>query len=332
MAAWNFDRFQRSLQSGQVSPVYCLFGEETFLIEEAVQQLTEKALDGAPRDFNVDIFYGSDAEAATVRDAIEMLPMMAPRRVVILKEADKLSAKDLEELLAIVEAPIDTATVIVVADKVDQRKKFFKLIESNGSLVKVDRVPEAQLPSWIRSLAQRQGKAITEDAVMLIAQMVGASLLDINNEIQKLAQYSGTKQTIDIEDVKSVVSHSRLESVFGLTNALGERDRASSLIFLAQLLDHGESEVGILALISRHIRILLLVKEALRSGLSRAQISSRVGVPTFFIQQYMDQAQRWSDEDLLMVHGACLEVDKALKSSPVSSHIWLENFIVKATT
>lgn len=330
MPAWNFERLQRSLAQGEISPVYCLHGEETFLIEQCLKSLIEKGLDGAPRDFNVDVFFAGDSDATNVKDAVEMLPMMAPRRIVVLKNADSLKAKDLEELLPLVETPIDSTTFLILAEKIDSRKKFFKAIEKNGVVVKLDRLPEQQLPGWIQQMSKQLGKDITPQAVELICQMVGASLLDVSNELTKLSQFIGERTRIEVEDVKQVVSHSRMESVFGLTNAIGERDRAKALTFLAQLLDHGESEVGILALISRHLRILTLTQEALSSGLSRSQISTKVGVPSFFIQNYIDQAQRWQNRQLVEALEACLDTDRALKSSPVSSHIWLENFIIKS--
>lgn len=331
MAAWNFDRFQREVSNGNVVPVYCLYGEETYLIEESLKQLLERGLDGAPKDFNVDIFYAGDSEITAVKDAVEMLPMMAPRRFVVLKSVDSMKTKDFDDLLSLVESPIDSSVLILVAEKVDLRKKFFKSIEKNGALVKFDRLTEQQLPHWINLLAKKLGKNITQEAVLALAQLVGANLLDVNNELQKLSQFVGSREVIDESDVREIVSHSRMESVFGLTNAIGDRDRAKALTFLANLLEHDESEVGILALISRHMRILLSVKEAHAQGLSRTQIASRVGVPSFFIQNYIEQSNRWTEAKLEETLSVLLETDRALKSSPVSSHIWLENFIIKVT-
>lgn len=330
MALWNFERFEREIQKPETSNLYCVFGEETYLVEEAVNKLVAKVLDGSPQDFNLDVFYAGDSDVSNVKDAIEMLPMMSPKRFVILKSADLLKAKDLEDLQALVDRPIDSTVFVVVADKIDQRKKFFKAIDKNGVLVKLDRLPENQLPAWIHQIAKKEGKAITQDAVLVMMQLVGSSLLDVNNEVKKLAQFIGARTTIEVGDVREIVSHSRMESVFGLTNAIGERDQAKALTYLAQLLDHGESEVGILALISRHIRILMSTKECQAQGMTRAQISSRVGVPSFFIQNYIDQSMRWSESKLEETHGTILETDRALKSSPVSSHIWLENFILKS--
>lgn len=329
MATWNFERLERELRREPQVNLYCLYGQEVFLVEEALVQIIEASLQGASRDFNLDTFYCGDAEIASVRDAMEMLPMMAPRRVVILKSCENLKAKDQEELLPVIEKPIDSTVLIMVGEKIDQRKKLFKVFEQNGVLVKLDRLPEQQLPQWITKLVQQQGKQIQHDAINLLIQLVGGSLLDLQQELRKLCQYIGAKDMIESSHVREAVTHSRVESVFGLTHAIGERDQATALSYLAQLIDHGESEVGILALISRHVRILLMTKDIYAQGLTRAQISAKVGVPLYFVQNYIDQALRWSDAKLAETHERILEIDRALKSSSVSSQIWLESFILK---
>lgn len=331
MSGWNYDRLCRSIENKQVQPVYVLYGDEVFLVDEMVRAIADLALDGGARDFNLDTYYGTEGDPTSIRDAVEMLPMMTPRRVVIVKDVDKFNAKDLEQLQPIVEKPIDSTVLILVGEKIDLRKKFFKLSEKTGALVKFDRLQEGAVLQWIHHLTERQSKEIENPAAVLLLQMVGPSLLDLNNEILKLSQYVGAKPLISKQDVESIVSQSRIESVFGLTNAIGERDKAKALTFLAQLLDHGESEVGILALVSRHMRILMMIQEAVAAGLARAQISARVGVPTFFLDNYIQQSRRWTDNQVRCAMSACLETDRALKSSPVSGHIWLENFIIRAT-
>src|SRR4051794_38470002 len=115
------------LDQGKFSPLYFLYGEETFMIDEALVKIREKILaDGLP-DFNLNIFYAADCNVDNVRDAVETLPMMASQRLVIVKEAQEFSAAELEKLTELVEKPVDSTSLVFVASKVDMRKKFFKL-------------------------------------------------------------------------------------------------------------------------------------------------------------------------------------------------------------
>lgn len=329
MAAIDPKRLSDLVKRGQYSPLYLFFGEEPFLVEESLSELVDGALDGGIRDFNLNVFYAADDDMEKVRDAVETLPMMCARRVVVLKGAHHLKAKEFEQLLPIIESPVDSTVFVMVSDSIDQRLRFFKQFSQNGILVQFQRPYDNQIPSWISTLAKRHGKAVNTEAVELIHQMVGSNLIDIDNELRKLSQFVGDRKDVSIEDVKQVVSTIRVDTVFQLANAIGNNDRSSALDHLANLLGHGESPIGILALVSRHIRILMLIKEGLREGLSSGQLGTRVGVPPFFMKQYLEQSRQWSDEKLSDAHTALLHTDRALKSSPVTPHIWLENFILK---
>ncbi len=111
---------------------------------------------------------------------------------------------------------------------------------------------------------------------------------------------------------------------------MGRRDCADSFMHLAHLLDGGQNEIGVLALTIRHFRILLLCQEALKEGLSQSQIATRVGVHGFFIKEYIEQAKLQDSKQLLQIYDILLDTDRALKSNPLSSHLWLENLVLQA--
>jgi DNA polymerase-3 subunit delta len=329
MAAWNYDRLKREMASDKIAEIYLLFGEESFLINEALDELKTRALGAGLADFNYNLFFGQELNVGDLRDAIETLPMMASKRVVVLKEAQALKTKDFDALLPLLEDPIDSTTFIMVSSQVDKRKKFYKTIEKKGAVVEFKRPYENQVPQWIDYISKKHGKRLTSEAKALMQQFVGTSLLEIDNEMRKLAQYSGAREQIEAQDIEEIVSKLRVDSVFALANAIGSNDRSTALFSLANLLEHGENAIGVLAMITRHFRILMLVQEGLKEGHTQASLCSRVGVPSFFIRQYIEQSKKWDKKRLDSTYQSLLQTDKALKSSPTSAHIWLENFILK---
>lgn len=329
MAVWDERKFNESLAQGQTQPLYLLFGEEVYLLNEAVNGLMRVALGEGLSDFNLNIFYGQDATAGQVRDAVETLPMMAQRRVVVLKEGQDFSDRDLEELLPVVHQPVESTTFIVVNTKVDKRKRFFKDFQKTGVVVEFRKPFEEQIPAWIKYIGQKHGLMIGEAEAQMLHQMVGSTLLSLDNEVRKLSQYLGERKKVTVEDIQKVVSHARVDSVFDLANAIGERDQVSALVCLANLLDHGQNEVGALTLITRHVRILGLIQQGIKDGLGGAKLSAKAGVPQFFLKRYVEQSRSWSPQKIENTYQALLDTDRALKSSPVSSHIWLENFIIR---
>jgi DNA polymerase III subunit delta len=329
MADWSPQALETSVAKGEVYPLYFLYGDETFLIEETLDTLVTTALGEGLRDFNLNTFYGGEADPAQIRDAVETLPMMAQVRVVVLKDAQDLNDKDWEQLSRLIDEPVPTTALVCVASKIDKRKKYIKRFMEKGVVVEFKRPYDNQIPDWIKTISKKYGLQLSNDAVATFHQLVGSNLQDINGELQKLSQFLGEKKKASVDDVLAVVSRIRIDSVFDLTEAIGRNDRARALTCLANLLDNGQNEVGVLALISRHVRILKLVSDGLKEGLSGPRLSSRAGVSPYFLKSYVDQARSWNERKIEHTFQALLDTDRALKSSPVASHIWLENFVVQ---
>ncbi len=329
MADWSPQALETSVAKGEIFPLYFLYGDETFLIEETLDHLVTTALGEGLRDFNLNTFYGGEADPAQIRDAVETLPMMSQIRVVVVKDAHDLNDKDWDQLSRLIDEPVPTTALVCVASKIDKRKKYIKRFQEKGVVVEFKRPYDNQVPDWIKSIAKKQGLQLSADAVATVHELVGSNLQDINGELKKLAQYVGERKKVTEEDVVAVVSRIRVDSVFDLTDAIGRGDRARALTCLANLLDNGQNEVGVLALVSRHVRILKLVSDGMKEGLSGQRLSSRAGVSPYFLKSYVDQARSWNERKIEHTFQALLDTDRALKSSPVASHIWLENFVVQ---
>jgi DNA polymerase III subunit delta len=178
-------------------------------------------------------------------------------------------------------------------------------------------------------LAFRRGIKATREAGQMLKQFVGTNLTELNNEIGKLQDYLGDRKQIEAADVLQVVSQTRVDRVFDLTDAIGRRDRATALHSLANLLEHGQSEVGVLAMITRHFRILSQIKDGQKDGLQGVRLSTKAGIPQFLLTQYLEQIRNWDESKIERTFTVLQDTDRALKSSSVPPHVWLENFVLK---
>ncbi|MCB0351091.1 MAG: DNA polymerase III subunit delta, partial [Bdellovibrionales bacterium] len=271
---WDLRRLQLSLDKKAPASVYFLYGEETFLLDEALKVLKGKVLVEGAQDFNFDSFMAPEVTAGQVRDAVETLPVMSDRRLVIYKNVDSIKDDAWAELDPVIDNPIDSATLVLVASKIDKRKKYFKKLKSNAVFVGLKKPFDNQIPMWIDYIAYLNEVKLTSEATAAIQELVGTNLSEVNNEVIKIKQFIGAKKkTIDLDDVLKVVSRARVESVFSLTDAIGRRDRAQALVCLANLLEHGQNEMGVVSLIHRQIRILASIYEGKKAGLSGLRLS-----------------------------------------------------------
>jgi len=325
---FNIGQFQKRIQAN-ARPLYLIFGEEEFLMSEALEIIERTFVSDSARDFNYDSFYAKDTPVSQILDVAETLPMMTPLRVVVVKNIDKWNEGDWDVIMPYIDNPSDTTMVVFTAKGLDKRKKNHKKLLEKAEAVECKKPYDNQIPHWIHFIAQKMGLSADSDSIALLHQFIGSNLSDIQSELQKLSQYIHPRTQIGVRDVIDVVSKIKVQSVFDLSRAIGENDKAKALLCLSQLLSHGQNEVGILSLVSRHVRILRSVKKAQKEGARGSQLAAQVGVSPYFLAEYEQQARDWNEKKIEKTFKALLDTDRALKSSPLSSHIWLENFVIQ---
>jgi DNA polymerase-3 subunit delta len=227
-------------------------------------------------------------------------------------------------------SPVESTVFILAGAKVDKRKRFFKALTDAAVHTEFRKPFENQIPGWIRHICKGFGLTINDDAVQLVHRLVGNQLTELESEVIKLRDFLGDRKQIQIEDVAQCVSKKREENVFDLAASLGQGDRVQAIVQLVQLLDQGQNETGIVALVARHIRLLLMIKQGQELGLIGQKLSQYAQVPHYYLQDYVNQSKRWTPKKLEAFLLILAETDRALKSSPLSAHIWLENLVLKA--
>ena len=325
----NLQNLEKKLSGNQIAPAYFIIGPEVFLIKESLRRIKSHILSPESLDFNYETFRGGEGEIERIYEAVETFPVFSQKRVVVCEEAHRLKEADWKILKPILEKPSDTCVLIFISETPDKRKKIIKELLSCCEVVSAQPPNEKEWFTWLQWMGKREGLSFSQSAAMLIKEYACYDLLNLETEIKKLKNFLAPKTHISEEDVLKVVPRVRPEDVFALSRAIGKRDISAALLCLARLLEDNHNEVGALALISRHIRILVRIKEGIKKGHTEQTICNKTGVPIFFIRSYIQEADLWTEKKLISAMEILKATDRALKSSPVSAHIWLENFIVK---
>lgn len=307
------DEFNKAVSRGDISPLYYFHGDEPYLMERAVKRLTDLVVPPDFRDFNLDVFYGNECKGDEIASVAQTLPMFADRRMVIVKRAGDLSAAALEILAACAVDPPPTTCLVFVGEKVDQRKKFFQELKKKGELVECKRPYENQLGAFIREEAKGLGKRIEPAAAEMLVYLVGSNLGELTTQLEKVALYVGQREAITIGDVRGIVSDTKVESVFDLANAMGERDPAKALRSLATILRDGEAPLMLLAMIARHFRQLWQVRDLMAQKVAQQDISRLAGINPYFLKGVMAQARNFGTHELKRVFESLYAADLELK-------------------
>ncbi|SHI71731.1 DNA polymerase III, delta subunit [Malonomonas rubra DSM 5091] len=319
----------RDLNAGEVPALLFLYGKEPFLLQRAVRKVRKAVLLAEKDDFNDNQFFGKEATAVTIIDAAQTLPVFASHRLVTIKDAHLLPASEMDGLLSYLKNPVPETCLLLVADKIDSRRKFFQQFKKSGTLIEFKPLTERELPGHIRSFLDERDYRISADALELFCSMVGDSLHEVHGELEKLLIYLGERTLVDVSDVQAVVSKSRSENIFELGNAVGRGDVARALSLAKQLTDGGEAPLKILSLLVRHFRQLWKVRELQVQNCSPRDIAGTAGVPFFVVQPMIAQGKRFSRVDFRRAYELFLETDLAMKSSGADAEALLESLLLR---
>ena len=287
-------------------PIYWLEGEEPFFIDQVMDYAEHKILSDAEAGFNLTIFYGKDADWASVVNACMRYPMFAERQVVLLKEAQQM--RDIEKLESYIENPL-SSTVFVVSykeKKVDGRSKLSKLLKQKGEMLTTKKMYENQLPEWAGEMVRKHGLTITQKALFVLVDHIGNDLSRIQNEIEKLAVNLGARKEITEDDIEKYIGVSKEFNVFELQAAVAQKDLSKAIRIIQYFEANPKAapiQMVLPALYNFFSKVFMLYSIP---NPDEKTVAAALGVNPYFVKDYMGAARKYDyngvEKILLLLH------------------------------
>jgi DNA polymerase-3 subunit delta len=289
------------------------------------------------RGFNLDVMYGSKVDAQDVVAHASSFPMMAERRVVVVKEPEKLATTDAarDALAAYIKKPLESTSLVFVAEKPDFRKKLFSDLKKFAELIECKPLWDNEVPGWISERIAKLGKQASPEACRLLQAYAGNSLRGLQTEINKLFVFIGDKKQIEPEDVAGVVGETKGYTIFELQNAIGRRDCRTAIQIVERMLEHGESPQFMIVMLTRFFTQLYKLTELKQRRLSDREIASEIALSPFVVKQYLSHVANFSTEQIEQCFRSLLEADVTLKSTSRDPHLVMDLLVyalVKGST
>jgi DNA polymerase-3 subunit delta len=322
-------------RTGRLLPVYLVAGEERLLRDEVVAELRAAALGGGIAAFNEDKFTAGEADVEAIVSAARTVPMMAPKRFVLVRGAERWDAAEaasspLDRLTDYAAAPVDSTCLVIVGSKIDGRRKLALSARKQGYLVMCDPLDARALSAWIAERFASKGHAVDREVAELLATLVGPDLSSVGDAIERLSLYVGDGAPVDEAAVGACVARVRTADTWALVDAVGARDLGRALKTLADAYDPRERGLPLLGALAWSIRQLARYQAAVESGASGDEAARRAGVFQPYRARELAaksravrprEVERW-----LLVLG---ETDLALKSSRRNADSILEEMLTR---
>ncbi|MBO8128527.1 MAG: DNA polymerase III subunit delta [Peptococcaceae bacterium] len=339
-----FRLFVKEIEQGQFYPVYLLHGEEVFLHRKAVERLKEALLPPGMEAFNYQQLDGDEITAEHIVQAAQTHPVMAERRLVVVKHApyfghpnnkdgEKLARSGEKSLLRYLEHPVESTSLVFLKNgAVDKRKKAYQLVSKVGKVMDCQPLRAADAAKWVAREGKKAGKRFTDTALHTLVQSARGGLQGLQNDLQKVLAYAAEKDTIDHNDVSAVVVPSVETTVFQVIDAIVAGKGTQALEGIDLLLEAKESPFGFLSLLARHLRIMLAVKELRQAGLTPQEMAARLKVHPFSVRKALDQGRKFERRRLIALLEEITEIDAGIKSGRQDFRPAMADFIIKAST
>lgn len=278
------------VKNGNFVPVYLLMGTEPYYPDLVCDEIIKYALTDSERDFNQTVFYGLDTDAGTVASECRSYPMMAERRLVVLKEAQ--SMKTLEDLATYASDPMESTVLVILMHgaSADKRRALYKNVQKKGVVLVSDALRDYEMPQWITSFYKSRGLDIEPAAAALLAEYAGTDMSRIMLETEKMQKNlpEGTVR-VNAADIEKNVGISRQFSIFELTKALSYM-KAEKALKIAAYIGNGPKFMLLLAtapLYTHFYRILKYEAALLKNpAMSKADRAKLLGVNPYFMEEY----------------------------------------------
>jgi len=223
-----FKQITQEIEKNKFAPVYHLYGEEPWFIDQIVNLLDEKVVSKGQAAFNRSVFYGADAKAGKVINACKSFPVMAKHRIVFLKEAQKMHKKSLELIVKYVNRPVPT-TVFVMTFKGKNAKLpkgGIKGAKKHGVDFFSKRMYEKDVIRWTEAFIREEGYTIANNIPGILVSNLGTDIGLISNELQKIFIYlKATQQKqLKADTLYEMINLDKKFNVFELIKALSKKE------------------------------------------------------------------------------------------------------------
>lgn len=318
-----------SKQLSEYKPIYLIFGEQDLLLERALEALKRSVGEVADLDFNSETFDGENADADSIVSACNTLPFASERRLVVVRNVDRMTKDGTDALVRYAENPAETTILALVARKIARNARLYKLVEKLGGLLERAAPKGHEYPRAVQDLFARHGRTVTLAGAELLVNAVGKDLRRLSVEVDKAVAFTGSRTALTADDIEQVVSTAATTQVWELGPALGDRDAARSLQLLDRLLGDGESVFGLQAIAMRYIRDLIAARSLMdRGDGSAGALAALLGKPEWMIRQLPKQARNFTPDELVDVVRAAAAGEAEMKTSR-DARLVFERWIVK---
>lgn len=319
------------INNGIISPIYFLSGDEPFFIDQISNHIEKNLLTETEQAFNQMVIYGKDVDIDTLIHYAKEFPMMAQRRVIIVKEAQNLS-RVIDNLLPYAQNPTPTTILVFCYKyaKLDSRKKITKELKK---YVFFESKPlyENEVERWIPTFLKEKNYTITNVATRMLVEYLGNNLSRIDNELNKLSIILAPQSQITPDVIEKNIGISKQFNNFELQKALGTKNELKALQIIHYFSENPKENPLVLIVASLYNFFEKLLIYHATEPKTEAELVKNLKVNPYFLNDYHQAAQNYPMKKVSQVIASIRQCDtksKGVASGSISYEYILKELII----
>ncbi|RMF57243.1 MAG: DNA polymerase III subunit delta [Calditrichaeota bacterium] len=323
----------QQVEKGQISPAYFLYGEEVYLMDELVARIAEKFIGKIEKEINYFVRYATDVPLENILALSAGGGLFSEKKLIIYRDYHQLKNPDIARLIKYLENPNPEICLVITARISNIRQKKYQQLLPYVTPVFLNPLRDKELYQFVQGEFKKYGKNISLEGAQTLVYLVGEQIHDLKTEIVQIANFYMDEKEITPAHVEEIAGVYAVHDVFELARTLARRDRERAFYILHQLLERGESPLGILAMLLRHILILWKIRGYINSGEKNPRrIQSELNLYSKHYEEYRKDVPYWSMEQLQSAIAVLKETDALVKSSQMSDVVLMDRLILKLTS
>jgi DNA polymerase-3 subunit delta len=305
----------KKLKQGKILPLYYFFGEDMYSLSIGTKAIEDAVSPLIASDFDKDICYSDDRNLQDVINAARAFPFGSQKKLIIFKEAEKVKDKKLLE--AYIPSPAEFTVLVLVHNGIitNLTSSPFNLLLENNFLFEAKELKGENLIDWVVELVRSKGRHISNENAMLLADVSGEDRAIIENQLEKIITFLGDKTEISFNSIQDVSASFKEYNIFDLQNALFQKDKASALKIVFNLLEKGTEATYIISMLTKYFIGLSQVRELNEKKIPDVEAAKIVGTHPFYLKNFQRAGVLFTGNDLIKASEALIKADVSIKTT-----------------
>lgn len=308
--------------------VFLFLGKEKYLKERAISDLRSRSLDSSSGELDYKVLHGSDTSADEIINSAGTIPFFSSKRLIVVKDFDKLSKEDALKVVAYIKNPNRHTCLIIDSDDASILEDS-PLIAKHAKVLRFSPLSDNELSSWIKKYLSMQDKTIEDDALDMLKESKNTDLLNLSHELDKLIAFIGKRKNITNDDVENLVGKGVVASAFDIASAIGDRNASKAISIVHELTSSGKKPYEITGILSWFFKRVLKAKLLLDAGDTESSVGQKLRINRKNAEEFFTHVHSFSALDLESKMKVLLDADLSIKRPRYNPSFIMEFAIIR---